>query len=392
MEENKNKLKEFNKKGILENNKPEKLKKTTANEKFEEIKAEVEPILKTLDNDYSIEEGEGGILTIVVYGKNNEIVACVNEKETKFFNIDFEQKFLDIETRLKELRNKVKVTKEPNLPEKAETEKNRDEILNKAKIEDEAKNDEKNLKNKNDVSKENIKKELGDDYVVSAEINDEEISKKFNATEGFIGNPLIAYNKKTNKFVIIGNDGTGKLKEATLLTVSAQSSKNVDKYNYDGSIVQEKGLVAKDIMLLPPENNDGIDLRINEYGEIEINKIVNLRGDNPQSFPIDTKQRVPSSSEISDMKANGEKLEEITNIIDELEAKNVIDNDEKNKLMEELATNGMSIEEDKEILEDIKKEKEENINQENAEEKSINQKDEEEIDESWIMYGRPRSH
>lgn len=385
MEKNNKELEEFNKKEISENNKTEELGKSIQNEKFEEIRAEVEPVLKTLGNDYSIEEGEDETQTIVVYGKDNEIVASINEKETKFFNIEFEQKFLELEKGLKELQNKVKVVKDIN-PKEIDGERNLEDI----KIETEEKEEnigEIELKNKNAISKEEIKKELGDDYIVAAEINDEEISKKFSATEGFIGNPLMAYNKKTNKFVIIGNNGDGKLKEATLLTVSAQSSKNIDKYNYDGSIVQEKGLVSKDIMLLPPENNDGIDLRINEYGEMEINKIVNLRGDNPQSFPIDTKQRIPSSSEISDMKANGEILEEITDIIDELEAKEIIDKDEKNELMEKIATNGMSMDEDKKMLEDLQENEKIAQETENEEEKN-----EEEFDDSWFRYGGSRSH
>jgi len=83
---NKN-MKELNvQKKIAYNSKNEELEKL--NEKFEEIRAEVEPVLKTLDNDYSIEKGEDGTQTIVVYGKNNEIVASINEKETKFLNIE----------------------------------------------------------------------------------------------------------------------------------------------------------------------------------------------------------------------------------------------------------------------------------------------------------------
>lgn len=405
MEKNNKKLKELNKKEISEINKQEEFEKP--NEKFEEIRAEVEPILKTLDNDYSIETGEDGIRTIVVYGKNNEIVASINEKETKFFNIEFEQKFFEVELKLKDIRDKVKAiengktkgNKEDGNKENENDEKNKEENINENEENEEEKEDntdEKELKNKNATSKEDIKKELGDDYIVAAEINDKEISDKFNATEGFIGNPLIGYNKKTNQFVIIGNNGNGKLKEAKLLTVSAQGFNNVDTYNYDGSEVQERGLTAQNIMLLPPENNDGIDLRMNEYGQIEMNKIVNLRGDNPQSFPIDTKQRVPSSQEISDMKANGEKMDEITKIIDELIAKDVIDKDEKNELMEKIATNGKSMEEDKKMLEDMKKDKEE---QEEKEEKEIEdevetakENDEEELDESWFIYGMPRSH
>lgn len=406
MEKNNKELKELNIKEISEINKPEEFEKS--NEKFEEIRAEVEPILKTLDNDYSIEKGEDGTQTIVVYGKNNEIVASINEKETNFFNIEFEQKFFDVELKLKDIRNKVKAVKNEKTKENKDDgnkenendEKNKEENIDENEEEKEDNKDEKELKNKNATSKEDIKKELGDDYIVAAEINDEEISKKFNATEGFIGNPFIGYNKKTNQFVIIGNNGNGKLKEAKLLTVSAQGFNNVDKYNYDGSEVQERGLTAQNIMLLPPENNDGIDLRMNEYGQIEMNKIVNLRGDNPQSFPIDTKQRVPSSQEISEMKANGEKMEEITKIIDELEAKDVIDKDEKNELMEKIATNGKSMEEDKKMLEDMEKDKEEHKEkeekeiedeaEENAE--TAKENDEEELDESWFIYGMPRSH
>jgi len=305
---------------------------------------------------------------------------------------------LEVELKLKDIRSKVKAIESEKAKENKENEndeKNKEENIDEneeKKEEKEDNKDEKKLKNKNATSKEEIKRELGDDYIVAAEINDEEISKKFNATEGFIGNPLIGYNKKTNEFVIIGNYGDGKLKEAELLTVSAQGFNNIDKYNYDGSEVEERGLTAKNIMLLPPENNDGIDLKLNEYGELEINKIVNLRGDNPQSFPIDIKQRVPSSQEISDMKANGEKMEEITQIIDELEAKDIINKDEKNELMEKIATDGKSIDEDKQMLENLEKEKEKQETEIEEEEENSIGNDKEELDESWFIYGMPRSH
>lgn len=341
---------------ILEN---ENNESEARKEKFEEIRLEVEPILKTLDNDYSIEKGEDGTETIIVYGKNNEIVASINDKETKFFNAEFEQQFMELEEKAKAIQDKVKAVKDEEKNEKAKKEGNKQQEDTKDKEENkEEKKDEKELENKNATSKEDIKKELGEDYIVATEINDEEISKKFSAIEGFIGNPLIAYNKKENQFVIVGNNGNGKLKEAQLLTIPAQVGKSVDKYNYDGSVVEERGLVGQNIMMLPPENNDGIDLKVNEYGEIEINKIVNLRGDHPQSFPIDTKPQIPSSQEISDMKANGEKLEEIMEIMDELEAKEIINKDERNALQEQIATNGKLIDEDKAMLNDLKEEKE----------------------------------
>ena len=112
------------------------------------------------------------------------------------------------------------------------------------------------------------------------------------------------------------------------------------------------------MILLPPENKDGLDLRVNEYGEIEVNKIVNARGENPQMFPVDTKQKVPSSQEISDMKKDGKGMEEINEILDEMQEKNIIEESERTEILEDLSTNGDSLEEDKEKLNKIINEKE----------------------------------
>ena len=112
------------------------------------------------------------------------------------------------------------------------------------------------------------------------------------------------------------------------------------------------------MILLPPENKDGLDLRVNEYGEIEVNKIVNARGENPQMFPVDTKQKVPSSQEISDMKKDEKGMEEINEILDEMQEKDIIEESERTEILEDLSTNGDSLEEDKEKLNKIIDEKE----------------------------------
>ena len=109
------------------------------------------------------------------------------------------------------------------------------------------------------------------------------------------------------------------------------------------------------MVLLPPENKDGLDLRVNEYGEIEVNKIVNARGENPQMFPVDTKQKVPSSQEISDMKKDEKGMEEINEILDEMQEKDIIEESERTEILEDLSTNGDSLEEDKEKLNKTKR-------------------------------------
>lgn len=338
-------------------------------------KDEVEPILRALGNDYTIEKGEDGTETIVVHGKEGGIVASFNDKETKFFDPKFEQEFEEAKENEKGLSDKVK-TKDVNTKKQEKSKKvdEKEENENEEQNDEKEKNGEKKLENKDAKKKEEIEKELGDEYVVSAEIDDEEISRKLIATEGFIGNPLIAFNKNTKEFVLVGNQGNGRLVESQLYRTS--TIVNVEKYNFDGSIVEEKSING--MLLLPPENNDGLDLRVNEYGEIEINKIVNARGNNPQMFPVDTKQRVPSTQEISDMKKDGNKMEEITEIIDEMQGRGIIEAGERDELLEEIATNGKTAEEDKAKLKKIAENKEKEEEKEKSYEETSKDLDDEE--------------
>lgn len=320
--------------------------------------------------------------TILIKNEKQELIAIYNDEGIKALvpeGLALINQFNEQQKEENVNENSLKNSKTNSSKEKLQLD---DE--NNSKEEDEKEEDKKELKNKDAQTKEEFQEEVGDEYVVATEIVDEEISRKLISTEKFIGNPLIGFSKKTNNFVIIGNDGSGKLAEATLLTVPGVMGKTVDKYNYDGSTVEERGIVGKEIMLLPPENNDGLDLKLNEHGELEVNKIVNIRGDNPQSFPVDTKQTRPTTQEISDMKANGEKMEEITKILDEMVTENKISNGEKKRLMEEISNNNNTLNEDKAKLENIQGEKEADMaNKDNQEE---------EYDDSWVIYGKPRSH
>lgn len=229
----------------------------------------------------------------------------------------------------------------------------------KSKDEQDKKNEQKN--ESKEVTKEAIEEEFGDKYVVSAKIYDE-LADKLIGTEGFIGYPLMAFNKETKEFVLLGTTQNGKLKEAEMMR--SNSIVNVNQYNFDGSIVRETTITG--MMYLPPQNKDAVSMELNEYGEIEINKIVNARSENPQAIPIDTNQTMPTTNEIEEMKENGEGMEEIMEIIEEMKNEDIIDDIEETEVLEEISNNGKSVEEDKEYLERIAKKKE--IEQESKQE------------------------
>lgn len=211
---------------------------------------------------------------------------------------------------------------------------------------------------------------------MAAKILDDEIADKLIGTEGFIGYPLMAYDKETKQFVLIGTTQNGELKEAQMHTSSTLT--NVNKYNYDGSIVKETTIAG--MSYLPPEGKDAISMELNQYGEIEINKIVNARSEHAQAIPIDTNQTMPTTNEIEEMKENGEGMEEIMQIIEEMKIENIIDDIEETEILEKISNNGKSVEEDKEYLEKIKS-KEQEESKETQEEKT-----QEEIDEElwWV--------
>lgn len=248
-----------------------------------------------------------------------------------------------------------------------------------------SKDKEKNNENEtNEVTKEAIEEKFGDKYVVAAKILDEEMADKLIGTEGFVGYPLMAFNKETKEFVVIGTMQNGELKEAEMMRT--KSILNVNKYNRDGSIVRET--VITGFAYLPPENKDALSMELNEYGEIEINKIVDARGKNPQAMPIDTNQTMPTTKEIEEMKENSEGMEEIMEIIEEMVDYNIIDSVEKTELLENISNDGKSVEENKEELENVikKKEQKNQKNQENQENQEQEEKTQEEIDEElwWV--------
>lgn len=325
---------------------------------LDKIKGILEALKTKLDIDYKEEQGNDGTITLLVY-KDNNLIASFNANGQQFFDARFQNDFEEA----KRILDKVKV-KDEKIDEEMEKIANLEEIENnneenkKVQNNDEKNKDKKDNKKEkeqsNEITKESIEEEFGDQYIVSAEINDDEISRKIIETEGFCGNPFVTLNKETKEFVLLGSKGGGKLEEAKLHRTSTVV--NVDKYNYDGSIVTQRSING--MVLLPPENKDGLDLRVNEYGEIEVNKIVNARGENPQMFPVDTKQKVPSSQEISDMKKDEKGMEEINEILDEMQEKDIIEESERTEILEDLSTNGDSLEEDKEKLNKIIDEKE----------------------------------
>lgn len=332
-----------------------------------------------------IEGEDGKKIPVFEFYKDGELLANTNERGELILSEGYKEQLksqskeyynrLNLEKRELQTISKEDIEKRLEQEEKSPDEKKKEDAKEQKQ--------EENKKEEGEVTKEAIEEKFGDKYVVASKIIDEEIADKLIATEGFVGYPLMAYNKETKEFVLIGTMQNGELKEAEMLRT--ESILNVNEYNYDGSIVRETTITG--MTFLPPENNDAISMELNEYGEIEINKIVNARGDNPQSFPIDTEQTMPTTKEIEEMKENGDGMEEIMEIIEDMKEEEIIDDIEETEILEEISTNGKTLDEDKEMLEKVKKEKEQD-NEENEEEE---EKTQEEIDEElWWVPNRDR--
>ena len=264
------------------------------------------------------------------------------------------QLFADIEKQIREQEEASKENDE-KVPEIEENEGKKQDT-EKQEVKDEKQ------ENEGELTKEEIQKQLGDKYVVAEVIVDEEISRALIGSEGFTGNPMIAFNKEEKKFEIVGNKG-GKLEKAKLPTMPASTGK-VKRYNHDGTIInEEKGNVSDELLLING-GKDGIELGVSDYGEIILNKQLNVNDINQESrvsVPIDTKQKVPTTKEIEEMKVQSNETNEVSKKLDEMERDKLISREERRTLEKKFATDGKTPEEN---LEDAKKIEQEKLKQE----------------------------
>lgn len=286
---------------------------------------------------------------------------------------------------LLELANNWEKEKEEEQRQRQSNDSNKNNKDEKSEDEKKKPEEAKEEENKGELTKEEIQEQLGDKFVVAEIINDEEISKALIGSEGFTGNPMVAYNKEEKRFVIVGNRG-GKIEQAKLPTMPASTGK-VKRYNSDGSIInEEKGNVSNELLLING-GKDGIELGVSDYGEIILNKQLNVNDINQESIvsvPIDTNQKVPTTKEIQEMKVKSEKTDKVNQKLDDMEKEGIISKAKRQELEEKFASDGKSPEENMEELKNIEKQKQtENEKHPEAEE---------EYDDSWFIYGKPRSH
>lgn len=364
-------------------------------QKFEEVEYNIGKIgykcEVVLNNDNMPE-------TILVYGKkDNSIIATYSEKGFQALTpegLEFQEEFHKLEKKIQNLKDKVKTDKndknkkqgnreeekEENKEEQKENEEEQQKDNNEEKDEKKDKNS-KEVKKEGELTKEEIQKQLGDKYVVAEIIVDEEISRELIGTQGFVGNPMIAYNKEEKKFEIVGNKGGGKLEKAKLPSIPASSGK-VKRYDHKGEMInEEKGNVSSELLLING-NKDGIELGVTDYGEIVLNKQLNVNDINQQSrvsVPIDTKQKVPTTKEIEEMKENSDKTSELNNKLDSMETDGKISKNQRKNLEKKFATDGKTVEENLEELKKIENEKEEKEMESTQE----NEQKEQEEDEGW---------
>lgn len=363
----------------------------TVNEKNnEELKQKIMIIKNTIENlelGYKCEfDNEENPTSLLIYGKDDQFITCYNENGLqKDVSIQAENLARQLVSYKGELNNEkmnkliagVKVKEEGKKALAGESEKiqlteeerarlrgkvetamlsDEEKLALQGKIEKGELTEEEKEKIEGNVKKEKTKeefqKELGEDYIVAAEINDEEISRKLITIGNFSGNPYMAYNKKTNEFTIVGNKGDGKLSEVKLLSIPAKCA---DEYSPKGDIIKKRQLAGKSSLLLPPDYVEGLNVGMSEYGEVKITKLTDARDPSSPAIPVDTKQTYPTTQEISDMKKDGKGLKELYDIIDEMQAENIISGNEADRKKVEMAHDNRSIDENIEDLKKIKK-------------------------------------
>ena len=240
---------------------------------------------------------------------------------------------------------------------------------------DEKDQSKKNKKIDKEVTKEAIEEKFGDKYVVTTEITDNKIASKLAGTEGFIGRPIIAYNKQTKEFNLLGTKQNGELAEARVRRTG--SIVNVTEYNQDGTTMKETTING--MMYITP--NDAISIEMTSAGQVNLREVINPNDpDNKVVVPIDNTRSIsPTSKEIDEMKKNGTGLDEVLDIINEMEKDYLISSDEANKLKSDIAHNTKSVDEDKDNLKKLKeqkiKEKENKKEKEASKEQEIDEDD-----------------
>lgn len=294
-----------------------------------------------------IEGKDGKKITVFDFYKDGINIANTNEngeiiftdeykKILKSINKDYYAK-INIEKRKPKTISKDDLEKKLQEEEQARNNEDHDKDDTKDKKKEDnskekSKQEEPKVDEKDKNNKEALKKALGDKYTYVSEINDKEVSEEFSRKEGIVGNPYMAYNSETKEFVVIGTNQNGKIIESNMLRT--KSITNVDKYDKQGNM---KETTINGLMFIRSQDKDAFSIEINNYGEMEINKVINARTDHPQVLPVDTKQTVPTSKEIDEMKQKSNIMNDIEHKLESLEADGLLTHDEVTRYEEKMS-------------------------------------------------------
>lgn len=239
-------------------------------------------------------------------------------------------------------------------------------------------------KGKEDTTKpaeEAVQEQLNPRYKVISVISysgNEAVVDKFHAIGGIIGRIYKIRDEQTGEIYPGGICCDGSVKVIDDLPMTRVGMK-INKLQDDGAIKQEA--FQEDLVFFPGESRDSaIVLKENvSY------KVIGLNGNNPimikmDEEPLSGKRTTKEQDKIKDKPKD---MEQITEILDRMIEKGYITEQKKLTIMEDVMNNGRDSDKDVEQLKRFEEEKD----------KEKKEKDKEmEEDESWAVYGMPRSH
>jgi len=378
MENNKNRNKKIEEKEAINDNNRIQINEEK-NYQYEKTLSELKN-MGYINSELILDEKENP-QTILIKNEKQELIAIYNDEGIK----PLVPEGLALVNQFKELQkeeNNLNNSRANNSLEKNKEVLNSNNKNNKNENNKEEENDEKELKNKDAQTEEEFQEELGDEYTVLAIIEDRYVIDRLNPTGEIIGYPLVARDNRTNKFVIMKNSG-GKLEKLELGS-QAIAGKNVDQYSRTGNIVEDKMINGETFNLPGGEKNDKLEI-IGTGGEIQINLILNDKNNQKiSSIPVkNSTQMMSTTKELDRIKENGNKIKEVEAILDEMIAKNLIEEGEANTLKREIATNGKPVEEDIAFLRALLEEKESQNANDNTKNGNENENENENENDDW---------
>ena len=157
----------------------------------------------------------------------------------------------------------------------------------------------------------------------------------------------------------IGTNQNGKIIESQMLKTKAIT--NVDKYDKNGNM---RETTINGLMFIRSQDKDAYSIEVNKFGEMEINKVINARTEHPQVLPVDTKQTVPASKEIDEMKQQSHIMNEIEYKLETLEAEGLMTHDEVTEYENKMSQDDKDPEENLAELDAIEEAKKEELEKE----------------------------